>query len=155
MFKFPEAQAHCDIPCKIYDPCVAQVAALSIVRLMDLIAELGDLSTSANAAQLARLTSQKENHAAQIKHDVTTIWGDYFKQPQIDRFPQIHNVTHGIMQAASKCKQGTVRDDGIELLSQLNQFAELFWHSKDIPTQSVIAPYPPALQVVHPILTRA
>ena len=155
MFKFPEAQAHCDIPCKIYDPCVAQVAALSIVRLMDLIAELGDLSTSANAAQLARLTSQKENHAAQVKHDVTTIWGDYFKQPQIERFPQIHNVTHGIMQAASKCKQGTVRDDGIELLSQLNQFAELFWHSKDIPTQSVIAPYPPALQVVHPILTRA
>ena len=155
MFKFPEAQAHCDIPCKIYDPCVAQVAALSIVRLMDLIAELGDLSTSANAAQLARLTSQKENHAEQIKHDVTTIWGDYFKQPQIDRFPQIHNVTHGIMQAASKCKQGTVRDDGIELLAQLNQFAELFWHSKDIPTQSVIAPYPPALQVVHPILTRA
>jgi len=155
MFKFPEAQAHCDIPCKIYDPCVAQVAALSIVRLMDLIAELGDLSTSANAAQLARLTSQKENHAAQIKHDVTTIWGDYFKQPQIDRFPQIHNVTHGIMQAASKCKQGTVRDNGIELLAQLNQFAELFWHSKDIPTQSVIAPYPPALQVVHPILTRA
>ena len=155
MFKFPEAQAHCDIPCKIYDPCVAQVAALSIIRLMDLIAELGDLNTSANATQLARLASQKESHAAQVKHDVTTIWGDYFKQPQIERFPQIHKVTHGIMQAASKCKQGTMREDGIELLSQLNQFAELFWHSKDIPTQSVIAPYPPKLKVVHPILARA
>jgi nickel superoxide dismutase len=155
MFKFPEAQAHCDIPCKIYDPCVAQVAALSIIRLMDLIAELGDLNTQANATQLARLASQKESHAAQVKHDVTTIWGDYFKQPQIERFPQIHKVTHGIMQAASKCKQGTMREDGIELLSQLNQFAELFWHSKDIPTQSVIAPYPPKLKVVHPILARA
>ena len=155
MFRFPEAQAHCDIPCKIYDPCVAQVAALSIIRLMDLIAELGDLNTPANATQLARLASQKESHAAQVKHDVTTIWGDYFKQPQIERFPQIHKVTHGIMQAASKCKQGTMREDGIELLSQLNQFAELFWHSKDIPTQSVIAPYPPKLKVVHPILARA
>ena len=155
MFKFPEAQAHCDIPCKIYDPCVAQVAALSIIRLMDLIAELGDLNTPANATQLARLASQKESHAAQVKHDVTTIWGDYFKQPQIERFPQIHKVTHGIMQAASKCKQGTMREDGIELLSQLNQFAELFWHSKDSPTQSVIAPYPPKLKVVHPILARA
>jgi nickel superoxide dismutase len=145
MFKFPEAQAHCDIPCKIYDPCVAQFAALSIVRLMDLIAEFGDLNTP----QLARLISQKESHAAQVKHDVTTIWGDYFKQPQI------HKVTHGIMQAASKCKQGSVRDDGVELLSQLNQFAELFWHSSDIPTESVIAPYPPALEVVHPVLAHA
>ena len=145
MFKFPEAQAHCDIPCKIYDPCVAQVAALSIVRLMDLIAKLGDLNTP----QLARLIRQKESHAAQVKHDVTTIWGDYFKQPQI------HKVTHGIMQAASRCKQGSVRDDGVELLSQLNQFAELFWQIRDIPTESVIAPYPPALEVVHPVLARA
>ena len=155
MFEFQEVHAHCDIPCKIYDPCVAQVAALSIVRLIDLIAELGDLNTPAKSAQLARLTSQKETHAEQVKHDITTIWGDYFKQPQIDRFPQIHKITHGIMQAGSKCKQGVARDDGVELLSQVNQFAEIFWRSKDIPTQRVVAPYPPALELIHPILVSA
>ena len=33
MVKIEEANAHCDIPCKIYDPAVVQVAALSVVRL--------------------------------------------------------------------------------------------------------------------------
>ncbi|MFV0276024.1 MAG: superoxide dismutase [Ni], partial [Parahaliea sp.] len=27
--------AHCDIPCKIYDPISAQLAALSVIRFMD------------------------------------------------------------------------------------------------------------------------
>ena len=31
--------AHCDIPCKIYDPAVALVAACSVLRLMDIMAE--------------------------------------------------------------------------------------------------------------------
>ena len=32
-------KAHCDIPCKVYDPYIAQYAALSVIRLQDLIAE--------------------------------------------------------------------------------------------------------------------
>ena len=39
-FKMPIAQAHCDIPCKIYDPMIAQVAALSVARLVDLLLEI-------------------------------------------------------------------------------------------------------------------
>ena len=152
MFNIPTVQAPCDIPCKIYDPATAQIAALSVVRLMDIIAELGEHPDKDSTAQLARLVAQKETHAAQVKHDVTTIWGDYFKQPQIEKFPSIHEVTHGIMQAASKCKQGIDRADGVELLKQLNHFSEMFWHSKDIATHRVLAPYPPALEVVHPYL---
>ena len=34
-----EVDAHCDIPCKIYDPSTALIAALSVVRLMDIMAE--------------------------------------------------------------------------------------------------------------------
>lgn len=41
MLKLRGVAAHCDIPCKIYDPAVAQVSALSVVRLMDIIAEVG------------------------------------------------------------------------------------------------------------------
>ena len=37
MFKINTVQAHCDIPCKVYDPSVIQYSALSIVRFMDLI----------------------------------------------------------------------------------------------------------------------
>ena len=45
MLNFKTAQAHCDIPCKIYDPSTAQLAALSCVRLMDLIKEVEDKGT--------------------------------------------------------------------------------------------------------------
>jgi nickel superoxide dismutase len=35
-----ELHAHCDIPCKIYEPLEAQVAVLTIIRTTDLINEL-------------------------------------------------------------------------------------------------------------------
>ena len=34
MFKLPKAYAHCDIPCKIYDPAAAQYAVLSVIRII-------------------------------------------------------------------------------------------------------------------------
>ena len=37
--KLPQAHAHCDIPCKIYDPVSVQLAALSVVRLIDIMTE--------------------------------------------------------------------------------------------------------------------
>ena len=59
MFGINQVQAHCDIPCKIYDPATAQIATLSVIRLLDLIAEIGDSTSAADLAQLSRLTEQK------------------------------------------------------------------------------------------------
>ena len=38
-----EVRAHCDIPCAVYDPSIAQYAALSVVRFLDLIGEMPDI----------------------------------------------------------------------------------------------------------------
>ena len=84
-------KAHCDIPCKVYDPYIAQYAALSVIRLQDLIAEIDSKITSKeDISKLSRLVSQKEEHAHKVKEEIATIWGDYFKQPQIEKFPNIH-----------------------------------------------------------------
>ncbi|MDA8664213.1 superoxide dismutase, Ni [Porticoccaceae bacterium] len=156
MFAITDVQAHCDIPCKIYDPATAQIAVLSVIRLLDLIHELGDTVTSAaDSAQLVRLTEQKETHAAAVKHDVATIWGDYFKAPQIEAYPEVHELVHTIMQQASKCKQGIERENGENLLASVNRFAEIFWATKGVETTSVIAPYPPAMAVIQPVLASA
>ena len=82
-----KASAHCDIPCKIYDPCVAQIAALSVIRFMDIIAELAkkDSLALADHAQLSRLLAEKETHAEKVKHEIRVIWGDYIKQPQYNK----------------------------------------------------------------------
>ena len=39
-FTFEQASAHCDVPCGIYDPIVAQIAALTVVRMIDLMNDL-------------------------------------------------------------------------------------------------------------------
>ena len=154
MFNIKEVQAHCDIPCKIYDPATAQIATLSVIRLLDLIAELGDpLKSPADAAQLSRLVEQKETHAASVTHDVVTIWGDYFKEPQIEAFPDIHSIVHSIMLQGSKCKQSLSRENAEKLVSLVNEFSEIFWKTKEVDTSRVTAPYPPALEMVVPNLS--
>jgi nickel superoxide dismutase len=156
MFEITKVKAHCDIPCKIYDPATAQISTLSIIRLLDLINELGeDVTSTADSAQLTRLTGQKETHAASVKHDVVTIWGDYFKAPQIEMYPEVHELVHTIMQLASKCKQSIDRKNGENLLASVNRFAEMFWATKGVETQKVVAPYPPALEIVRPTLMDA
>lgn len=152
--RIPQADAHCDIPCKIYDPCTAQVAALSVIRLQDLIAELDaqdNLSVS-DQAQLGRLVAEKEIHAGKVKEEVRIIWGDYFKQPQFEQFPDTHELVHSIMLTGSACKQTIAREHGDKLLQLVNEFASRFWATKGIGVFTADCPYPPAMPVVYPKL---
>ncbi len=157
MFNIKKVQAHCDIPCKVYDPSVIQYSALSIVRFIDLInEEIKDANmNSNNISQLTRLISVKEQHAKEVKTEVATIWGDYFKEPQISKYPEIHGLVHSIMQLASKCKQENIRENGVELLKNINKFTEIFWSTKEIKTEKKFSPYPPELVIVCPILKSA
>ena len=156
MFKITTALAHCDIPCKIYDPMLAQVAALSVARVTDLILEIDPGKNSLeNQNQMARLVAEKEAQGRIVKSEVNVIWGDYFKAPQISNFPEIHEVVHSVMQAGSKCKQGVDKAGADALVEAVNKFAAIFWETKGIPTKIVIAPYPPALPIVQPILEDA
>ncbi len=151
---FSTAEAHCDIPCGIYDPMTAQLSTLSVLRFMDLISELQQKeSLSLNEqAQLVRLVNEKEAHADKVKDGVRIIWGDFIKQPQIDKRPDTHELTHNIMLAASACKQNIGRDKGEHLLALVNQFAEYFWQAKGLKTYRATCPYPPAEELVYPEL---
>ena len=155
MFQIKNAYAHCDIPCKIYDPAVSLVAALSVVRLTDILLEIDDLSSLDSQSKLARVVVQKEDEAQKVKDEVNIIWGDYFKEPQLEAFPETHEIVHGIMRLGSKCKQEVSRAAAEELLRELNRFVDIFWKTKDIETKTVIAPSPPALPMVVPVLESA
>lgn len=148
------ASAHCDIPCKIYDPITAQIATLSTIRFMDLIGELADQETLslADQAKLSRLVAEKEVHAEKVKHEIRIIWGDYFKQPQFDQFPNIHTLVHSIMLAGSACKQGIEREKGEKLLALVNEFSAAYWSTKKVDTYTAISPYLPEEMLVYPKL---
>jgi len=151
---FETARAHCDIPCKIYDPITAQLATLSVLRFLDLINELEQKESLslADQALFIRLVNDKEKHAAKVKDEVRIIWGDFIKQPQIEAQPDIHALVHNIMMAASACKQNVSREKGESLLSLVNQFAKHFWTFKGVDTYQAVCPYPPSEKLVYPLL---
>lgn len=144
--------AHCDIPCGIYDPHQAQIAALTIIRMMDLIGESEDASGTLPTHNVARYTAVKEEHAELCKHEIRVIWGDYIVQEHIEKHPELNETVHRIMQLGSQARQGVEREVAIELLGAVNRFAEIFWETKGVKTKRVKSPYKPEEEIVYPVL---
>jgi nickel superoxide dismutase len=129
--------AHCDIPCGIYDPHEAQIAALTVLRMDQLIAEAAapamdakSEDRSAYVSKLARYTSVKEQHAERVKHEIRVIWGDYVTADHLKQHPQIGDLVFKILKQASKARQSTAVADAQELVKLVQEFAELFWLTK-------------------------
>ncbi|RME91450.1 MAG: superoxide dismutase, Ni [Anaerolineae bacterium] len=149
---FERAQAHCDVPCGIYDPSTAQIAALTVVRMMDLMADLEAKGGERDAAfynSMARYIAVKEEHAEKAKHEIRVIWGDYFKK---EKHPDVADLVHKIMQLGSKARQTADREVGVQFVEAINEFAEVFWQTKGVKTKRAKAPYAPALEMVYPDL---
>ena len=152
---FPKAKAHCDIPCGIYDPITAQINALTVVRMMDLMAGLaeGDEKTIVDFHNsISRYVAVKEEHAEKAKHEIRVIWGDFIKDTHVENFPELPGLVHKIMQLGSKSRQTADRASGVAFVEAINQFAEIFWTIKDIKIKKAKAPYAPGLEMVYPDL---
>ena len=145
MFKVENVKAHCDVPCGIYDPIVAQIAALSVVRMVDI---LEDKSTDQNKYIRSVLT--KEEESQKVKNEINIIWGDFIKAPQIEKYPNIHALTHKIMTLGSANKQGVSRDKAMELLEAVNEFTQIFWEIKGVETEKITSHYLPNEEIVVP-----
>jgi nickel superoxide dismutase len=151
----PKASAHCDIPCKIYDPSAIQIPSLTIIRLVDIISDCEkskDRSSLEFQNTIARCVVRKEEESEKVKHETRILWGDYFKKPLLEKYPEIHELCHSIMLKASVCKQEIDRVEAESLLKLVNSLAEIFWSSKDIDTKTTECPYPPSEQTIYPIL---
>src|SRR3989337_3146500 len=106
------AYAHCDIPCGIYDPHHAQLAAHTVIRMVDLLGQLEHPGADATLAQkkefhskIARYTATKEQHAETYKQEVRVLWGDYFKPEHAQKFPELHDLVWKALKAGSKGRQ--------------------------------------------------
>ncbi|RME07493.1 MAG: superoxide dismutase, Ni [Anaerolineae bacterium] len=149
--QFERASAHCDVPCGIYDPIVAQINALTVVRMIDLMAALeGEGVAYQNS--MSRYIAVKEEHAEKAKHEIRVIWGDFIKADHIAQYPELTDLVHKIMQLGSKCRQTADRETGVAFVEAINRFAEIFWAIKGVKTKKAKAPYAPALEMVYPDL---
>jgi nickel superoxide dismutase len=151
---FERAAAHCDIPCGIYDPITAQIDALTVVRMMDLMHDLDKAGQQGveYLNSMTRYIEVKEKHAEDCKHQIRVIWGDFIKPEHVEKNPELNPLVHKIMKLGSKSRQTVDRAAGEELLEAVNQFAEIFWKIKGVGTKRAKAPYAPGLEVVYPDL---
>ncbi|MFQ5981099.1 MAG: superoxide dismutase, Ni [Candidatus Heimdallarchaeota archaeon] len=149
-FGFKSASAHCDIPCGIYDPHLAQLASHTVLRMVNLIQQL-DSDSKYYGHKLARYTATKEEHAELVKYEISVLWGDYFKPEHFEKFPELKDLLWKTMVQASKARQGTEEEDAIALLESVQRIAEIFWESKGRKSLRVTAPYPTEREIVlHP-----
>ena len=134
--------AHCDIPCGIYDPHMAQLAALSILRMNQLIGELpkpGPQTTPAErdayVHKLSRYTHVKETHAELCKHELRVLWGDYFTPDHVKSYPELHTLFWEAMKLSSKVRQEVNLQAAQDLLVKVQKIAEIFWKTKGADTR--------------------
>ncbi len=136
-----KVHAHCDIPCGIYDPHLAQIAAHTVVRMNQLIGDLTPPDANASkeerdkyANSMSRYITVKEEHAELAKHEVRIIWGDYFKPEMLEKHADLHSVVWNIMKLGSKCRQEVNMQAAQDLLAEVQKFAEAFWDTKGAST---------------------
>ena len=139
------AHAHCDIPCGIYDPHMAQIAALTVVRMVQLIQGLqmpearsaggGKEEWDTYMMQLSRYTAVKEEHAKLCEHEIIILWSDYFKPDHLQKHPDLHDVVWRACKLTSTVKQQINMDAAQQLLAATQQIAEIFWDTKGVKTK--------------------
>ena len=144
-----EVFAHCDIPCGIYDPHLAQLGAHTVIRMTMMIGALKSADLN-EIHQVSRLTKVKEEHAELVKNEIRIIWGDYFKPDHLEKYPELHELTFKIMKNASKAKQEVSIEAANELLETVQKFSEIFWKTKGLEAIKMAAPYPSGGEIVLP-----
>lgn len=155
--------AHCDIPCGIYDPHLAQMAAHTVIRMVNLIDEsVASMKNNQNPTieerrdfihKLSRYTKVKDEHAELCKHEIRILWGDYFKPEHVGKYPELHDLVWKVMKLGSKTRQEVNLQASEELLETVNKIAEIFWKTKGMETVRAKATfYPTEKETVYPKL---
>lgn len=134
--------AHCDIPCGIYDPHAAQVAALTVIRMVQLIEALPEPDAGAGkaakdqyAAQISRYVTVKEDHAKICEQELVILWTDYFRPEHVEKYPDLHGTFWKATKLTSTVKQATNMDASQQLLTSCQEIAEIFWATKGVQTR--------------------
>ena len=81
-----EVQAHCDLPCGVYDPAQARIEAESIKAIIGKLADNDDPDFRTRAVII------KEQRSELVKHHLWVLWTDYFKPPHFEKYPQLHQL---------------------------------------------------------------
>ena len=119
-------QAHCDLPCGVYDPAQARIEAESVKACQE------KYQGSDDPIFKERAISIKEERADLVKHHLWVLWTDYFKPPHFDKYPQLHSLFNEAtkLAGATGTKGSVDAASADELLAKIDEIAEIFWETK-------------------------
>jgi nickel superoxide dismutase len=140
------AHAHCDIPCGIYDPIAAKIAAQTVLKMAMRIQNLEKPDAHADAPAwatyentLSRYIVVKEEHAQLCKKELDILWHDYFRPDHLEKYPDLHNQVWQANKLCSKNKQSVDSDAAKDLVGTVDKIAEIFWATKNVTYKDEVA----------------
>ncbi|MBI4227513.1 MAG: superoxide dismutase, Ni [Candidatus Omnitrophica bacterium] len=131
-------EAHCDIPCGIYDPHAALLAAKTVhtmVTKLEALPTPGPKMAPEEEREarnsFARMVAVKEVHAQLCKQELLILWSDFFTEDDARRRPELHASVWKAVKLCSANKQqahhATAQAllDACEAINRLFQEAQL------------------------------
>ncbi len=117
-------EAHCDLPCGVYDPAQARIEADSVKACME------KFNASDDDVFKTRAVMIKEQRADLVKHHLWVLWTDYFKPPHLEAHPNLHDLFWQATKAAGQAKQTNDVAVADQLLEQIAEIDKIFWQTK-------------------------
>jgi len=123
--------AHCDVPCGIYDPKPAQIAAETVVKMVEKIQSLPKSNPSVSDRNLfVRAVWTKEEHARRCKEELLILWTDFFKPEHLAMFPNLHETFWKAAKLCSQNKQEVDMEKAVQLKKAVDDIADMFNKAK-------------------------
>lgn len=118
--------AHCDVPCGIYDPKPAQIAAATVKKMVEKIQSLPKEMSVVDMNNYVRMVSTKEEHARICKQEILVLWTDFFKPEHLEIEPDLHEKIWKVAKLVSKNKQSVDMESADELVRAVDEIAQIF-----------------------------
>ena len=125
--------AHCDVPCGIYDPHMAAIAARTVYTMNKKVTDLPTPGPNASAGEVLehrntviRMVQTKEQHAQICKQELLILWADYFKPEHLSIFPDLHETFWKAAKLCSYNKQHVDLAKSQELMDAVANISAMF-----------------------------
>jgi nickel superoxide dismutase len=119
-------QAHCDLPCGVYDPAQARIEAESVKAICE------KYQASDDEVFRSRAILIKEQRSELVKHHLWVLWTDYFKPPHFEAHSQLHQLFNEATKLAGAGGTKSSMDPAVadQLLGKIEEISKIFWETK-------------------------
>jgi nickel superoxide dismutase len=119
------AEAHCDLPCGVYDPAQARIEAEAVKSITE------RFNASDDDLFRTRALIIREQRAELLKHHLWVLWTDYFTPEHLKAYPNLHDVFWRATKKAGEAKKTADVAVADDLLNQVAEIEKIFWATKN------------------------